>query len=145
MVIDLPMHPAQWMDFSQVQIHIIYMDLDYNVHIIKHHLTLMIITTTMPFHNINYTILSLATIPYLHYGPLICINTTNFETKYARTPPPGWVPISIMAQRNTMCHVCIYEAEIFCGTKTIPGILGAACRMVYDVIGLLVSDLTKPK
>ena len=139
MVIDLPMHPAQWMDFSQVQSHIIYMDLDYNSHIIKHHLMLMIITTTMPFHNINYTILSLATIPYLHYSPQMSINTPSFETTYARTPPTGRVPTSITARRNMMRHVCIYEAEfLWCKNYTWHS---ESCHMAYDVIGLLVSDL----
>ena len=73
--------------------------------IIEHRLMLRIITT--PFHNINYTILSLAIAPYLCYDPLMAINAPNFGTKYARMAPPRWLFTSTMARRNTMPN-CTY-------------------------------------
>ena len=102
----------------------------------------MLTIITMPFHNINYTNLSLAIIPYLHYGLLMDINTPNSKTKYARTLPPGRVPTFMMACRNMMHHVCIYGSEFFVVQKLY--LASGSCHMGYDVIGSLVSDLTQP-
>ena len=66
---------------------------------IEHHLTLMMFT--MSFHNINYTLLSLAIIPYLPYGPLMGINAPTFGTKYIGTPPPNECPPPT-THKNTM-------------------------------------------
>ena len=91
---------------------------------------IMLMMFSMPFHNIDYTILSLAIIPYLYYGPLMIINAPNLNTKYAGTPPPRQVLTSRTACKNSMYHVCIYAAEFFRVSQH-----SRSCHMGYDVIG----------
>ena len=72
--------------------------------IIECHLTLTIIS--MPFHNINYTILTLAITQYLDYDPLMDINApTSAQSMPKRRHLDDFPPLERC--EGIPCQVCL--------------------------------------